>query len=206
MPTINRERIGFEGASFVREIKVNADSGQFSIALPPQCVAAGMPAEVKADTKARVLREFAEALAEYKKRATTKRRIIAYRFKATCFIWNGERCIHRAEEISFCDGTALSLMAQVFDEHETIASDSQRSYRYEPLESSIPKGLGFKRDNPAPFNSKAENQIPWTPAAEDFFAKIGRSMEDMILAMKSGFQTPETVALLVQSGNFPALK
>lgn len=203
MPTISKETIGFEGARFLREIRIDS-TGVFTIKTPELVAFAGFPSVVEDKTKDGAIAKFNAAIRDYKNSRTTVRRIVAYHFGASCYIWNGERCIMKREDMHFSKGTALELCAQVFDEHETEGKEGNLSYRYVPVESSIPRGLRFTQSYLGE-RARHKEQLPHSPEVEEFFAAIGRSMENLALRLHVGFSEPASVAKLVASGGFPAL-
>lgn len=192
----------FDGAPFVREIKVDV-KGQFSIALPAAVVAAGFESPVRAETKDKVIRAFNDAIAAYRAAATTSKRVIVFQFRANAYIFGSDDCcVLRRNDISFCQGTALALSVEVFEELETKKADGSKSYRYEPVDSSIPRGLRFNNRH-APVRQtgyRADNRIEWSVEAEAFFAKIGRSLETLMLTLDSGFKSDGSVEKLIERG------
>lgn len=210
MPIINRESIYFENAQFARVISVDS-KGVFSIKLPPQVTLAGLGEKVEAPTRDAALRAFGEKLQQYKDSKTSVRRIIAYSFEANARIMDSEneRCIMSRSDITFADtGMILGLSAEVFDEYEIKGSGKGSSYRYEKVDGAIPHSLDFSsRGGPRDYTSDEQwsPQLPYSVEAEQFFAKIGRSLEATILMLNQGFKSPETVTALVAGGGFPLL-
>lgn len=196
MPTINRESINLEGVQFMREIKVDS-TGEFSIALPKLLSDAGIGEKVKATTRDGAIRAFDAALKQFRDSNTECKRIIGYRLKTSCYIWRNGCVVFKDDGVSFSQGTTLSLCAQVFDEFTTRSPDGKLSFRYSQIDSAIPRGLGFQWTGG---NGQIKGQIPHTPEAEAFFAKMGNSMEEMILTLVNGFQRPEAVLALIQAG------
>ncbi len=205
MPIVSRQSIGFANRQFARVIKVDT-KGMFSIELPPEVAAAGFGLQVTNATQTGAIHAFNAALKAYAESMTTAKRVICYQFKNTSYIWSvGEqRVIYRADEISFAEGTSLSLAVAVYDEFETLKPDGSKSYRYEEVKSAIPQGLsmgsGRSGRGPGGMCQREERQIPHSIEAEAFFARIGQSMETLILTLSQGFKDPTKVATMIEGG------
>lgn len=204
MPTINKERIHFEGREFVREIKVSS-TGVFSIELPAEVIKAGFKSPITADTKQNALSTFQRTLKDYSATQTITTRVICYQFRATCYVMREGKCLFKQDGISFVTGTAIQLAAQVFDEHATKRTDGTTTFRYDAVKSSIPDGLRFRNGECPGREQQFRDQIPHDETTEAFFAKIGRSMEDMIMSLDSVFASKDAVKKFITSGKFPAL-
>ena len=75
MPIISKNKIWFEGANFLREIKVNG-AGVFSANLPARVIETIGLTEVTGKTKDEVERKFDKAIADYEAAQTTTKRVI----------------------------------------------------------------------------------------------------------------------------------
>lgn len=166
----------------------NVDSkGNFTAKLPIAVKEALEEGEVRADNLHDCEQNFREALERFEKSQTTKRRVILYKVQATAWIWNDseERCVYNEKEISFTDGAAVSIQAAVFDECEIKSPDGSVRYRYDEVVDTKLRQRAVRmcaRFNKFP-HARHEHQLPYTPEREEFFIKLSRGLESLVLQL-----------------------
>jgi hypothetical protein len=135
MPRVKQERIVFEDDAFDSVYHVDSD-GVFHVRLPEAVRAVLGWEQVHAETLEKCQQAFKDALKRYRESVTKVLRVILYDVKATAHIMDdsGERCLYSERGVSFCNGAAVSIAAQVFDEHETKSADGTLIYRYVKVE------------------------------------------------------------------------
>ena len=155
-----------------------------------------------------VLNRYQEALVEYEKTTSVTRKLIVYQFKCKAYIWHPteERVIYKSSqggsEISFCDGTAVGIAATVVEETEFTQSTGKPHYSYKVVASSLPKGMQ-KLWTPV-HGERVRVFMDWTQEREDFFARIGRGIEAVILQLAT-LDNPKDAAMIADTGKLPPL-
>lgn len=176
-----------DGAWFKRKIKCSA-AGIFSCELPDY-VAEDLGLDVKQEAPSgksmgECLVSWAEKVKEYEKRTTTKTKVI---------------CFHFDRDISFSEGLSLSVAARVMEETTITHRNGKKVYNYDDVDDDLPHQLtqGYR---PAFRGEYCENQIPWTPEAEQFFTDLANAMEQLIEKLEGITTTPESVIKFIETG------
>ncbi len=219
MPTISKEKIPFAAASgetiFVREIKITS-YGTFSIELPPDVVLALNTQTVYGQTMAEVKVAFNEALANYRKRKATKKKIIAYKVTLDGEIErDGKPALSRwgpyHDHYSKIEGIGLAMQVGLFWEIEVERPNDNRKgltteYRYEEIEGSFPKSvrvtdLANRGDRET---RHWDGQMDWTAEREAFWLRVATGLERLILDLAQNFSDRKTINKLAD-GKAPFL-
>jgi hypothetical protein len=193
MATISSTKIYFGKREFAFVIKCNSD-GLFSAAVPPEINEMLGFSTVTGATKRDVEHAFDKALKDYAALNTTKRKVILYDIKSSAYICRDDRCLMNTTDIPFTNGAAIQIAACVFEEIAIEQPDKSVRYNYEPITSSIPKSVASntRRELAEGNGRKANNQIEWTQAREDFFTRLGLAIENIILELQK-LDSPETI-------------
>lgn len=200
MPKVKQETINFEGKPFVAIYSVDG-RGLFTVHLPEVVREVLNCTCVTDNTLADCQREFRKALERYWEAQTSTERVILYQVKATAHIWNDERVVYSEKDISFTEGMAISVAAQVFDERAIKSADGSIQYRYDKVEDcklnkrAVTYGARFDKWP----RERPENRLPYTPEREEFFCKISRGLEAVILQLDQ-LQDTEKAQAIADSG------
>jgi hypothetical protein len=209
MPVIRTETIPFDKKPFKKTFTVNV-TGMFSCKLPePVAEVMGFEA-VNANTLDDCDRTFNKTLQDYYARNTSVRRLIVYKVLNNAYIWNSEgtKVICNDKQIGFCDGVAISVCANVFDEHKT-ETNGETTYFYKEVKDngilpSLKAGEHFTRhtgDDPITA-SRDIQAIEFSPERLEFFNKVGKGLEAVILQMQA-LQGSNAQAV-IDTGDFTA--
>jgi len=211
MPVVKTESRYFLGVKWKMQVRCNQD-GIFRIKMPDRIRNEMGVNEVSGKTINDAMRSMTEKLDEFSALQTTERKVIIYNFQATAYITapdpdpNAEPddyiCVLNRDDISFCEGMAMSLTAGVFIEYATARSDGKTSYRYEPIESSIPWCLKDRRSigRAGVSYEQPDKMLDWTEKRELFFRRMGESFANLILGLDKLTDTNETLLSFADSG------
>lgn len=142
-----------------------------------------------------------QALQAYITAARIDKKVIRFAFEGSGQIVRDGKCVWNENDLHFADGLAVSLVAAVYIEQTYTLTDGSTRINYERQESSIPESIQPERFGSmrlSGFEKRPDGVVEWTQAYEDFFAALGRAMEDMILKLMK-FKEPKLLAAAVKN-------
>ena len=201
MPVINTQKLHFERDEFIRKISVDKN-GNFSCNLPPAVTALIGTEKCYGKTKNELEAAYERTIKEYESAQTVKRKVILFSIQLGGTICRGDACVFKRDDVSFADGLAIDIAAEVFEECCVRATEGAPRYNYTRLESSIPESLrGRRYDTWSTCGRQLSNQLEWTQERENFFAKLGLAMESIILELDK-LETIDKLTAIADSGKF----
>jgi len=187
MAVVKTEKRPFGGE--VVELKVKCDSeGEFSASLPAFAIATLGYNIVTAKSLEEAIKKWSKAGADYTSTQTKCEKVILYLVSANAYIWDdkADKLIHNYQDRAHSrEGISLSVIATVANEFQLTLPDGKVRYRYEEVESGLPKSMDeFSHFNYWNHGDQEKHRLIWTQEREDFFTKIGRAMESVIIQLK----------------------
>lgn len=189
MPIVKTREQGIGGKLFKVQVRVLKD-GLFHIKLPDYVAEALGYKEVEDKTMRGVEDKLHDTLKLYQESNTKVTRVICYDIDITARIWDEEReeLLLDLDEVTFTEGMALQVYAEVFEEEKITGSDGSVRYHYksnqvmsnEQLPESIVSHSNYQY-SPNRMMKKAEHCMDWTQQRFDFFARLAKAMEKLIL-------------------------
>ncbi len=180
MAVVKTETIHFAGHGPWKMVVKVSPGGEFSIELPEWIIdTLRCPGKVTGHTLHGVETAFRDRRKEYLNANTTISKVIVYKVLDRAKIIRDDRVVLRADNIVFGHGVGVTLGAMVCNEHEITKPDGKVVYRYEHLESTLPKAANVA----LPFEEKAQFLLPWTEEREKFFLYVLTSLENLILQL-----------------------
>lgn len=205
MAKVKTERRTFNGAGFQFDYHCDSD-GEFSCQLPPQVHQLLGVSRVVGRTLSEVENNVKKTIAEYDAATTTKRKVICYKFQASCRIKDSDgRLVLELKEVSFSSGCALSLGAAVYTEDHVARRGQHDQYNYKKEQSTIPVSLSDRIDVRSWLSEPHANLLEWTPEREEFFRQMGLALEKLILKLHELTGDNEGLAQIAQTGNVKLL-
>jgi hypothetical protein len=202
MPKVKQESINFEGTTFVSVYSVDG-RGLFTVQLPESVRQILNYSCITAATLEACQQEFKNTLQKYYEAQTTTKRVILYEILATAYVWDDqkERCLYNEKDISFCEGCAVSVAAQVFDERAIQSSKGSIHYRYDKVEDCKlnKRAVTYAARFDTWPRTRPEKRLDYTPEREEFFIKISRGLEAVILQLDQ-LNNTETALQCIDSG------
>lgn len=193
MPQVRSRTVRFDGKSYVRKTTVDKD-GVFHIRLPMAARDILKCDEISAPTLKEVEKLWDEKMGKYKSARTIERKVIYYRIQCNSSEYEGE-------DISFCDGVALAVAAQVLTETKGTYSDGKKSYSYRVEKSSLPDSMTrVDRSFHGLQNEDPDCMIDWTPEREAFFKQVGEAIDQLIVKLDSVLNNRERLLEIIDSG------
>lgn len=187
MPVVKTEKRYFAGEAVELKVKCNSD-GEFSADLPAFCVSTLGYNIVKDKSLEVVIKKWTNAAVEYTDTKTKSEKVILYEVQASAYIWDfkGDKLIADFQDGgSHKEGLSLTVFAVVANEFQLTKPDGKIRYRYEEVETDLPESMAdFRHFDWRLHGEQATGRLPWTKERQEFFAKIGRSMEQVILQLK----------------------
>jgi len=223
MPVVKTSRIVFGGEPFTQRISCDS-KGRFNALLPEPVWESNGGSKVSGATLEEVEKRFAAAVSLYQASKTSVNKVILYRFSTTCRILSAggrkrilaadvddgdavnlsTECLHSRDDISFAEGTSLSLCAGVYAESARVNPDGTVKYSYKELPSALlPPGIrpgsgSCKLCGVAA--SQAGNRLDWTEQRERFFARLAVALEDLIVNLIDLTEEPARLAAMADTG------
>lgn len=204
MPVISRTTENLNGVPWKKVVKVDS-GGTFEINVPEAVTKAFGTTTVSGSTFEAAQRALNELIERFKAANTRVRRVIIHSVKAKAHIFepdrsalHGERFVFRTDEISFTDGIALSIEVGVYDE-TTVEANGHTSISYEYVKSKLPVQVAQRYV--VQHHREPRAVIEWTQEREDFFVRVVRAMEWLVLEMQK-LKDPESLQLIIERGQF----
>lgn len=190
MPVIQREKIRFEGETFVRVVKVSA-GGQFSADLPTPVAEMFDLKTILATTKQDCIRIFDDRVKEYTIRKSSSKRVILFKVY---------------DEISFSNGLMIAICAREYIETKTVGEAGKEFFKYESIkyeDKTLDIDLYPRNDHAITpsYRSEAKNKIDWTPERAEFLNKIATALS-RIKSELYKLQDAEDMARIADTGRF----
>lgn len=169
-------------------VTCNAE-GQFKAEIPQFALGVLGYGTVSGKTIDEVIKKWLEASVHYTETKTKTNKVILYEVEANAYIYRDDRCIARYEDrgSGFSHGISLNVVAVVCNEIQLTLPNGKVRYNYEEVEDhNLPNSMADMRHFQwgVGRGEEAKSKLPWTQEREDFFAKIGRAMEDVIMQLK----------------------
>lgn len=207
MPVVKTEQRHFGGQGVELKVKCNSD-GEFSADLPAFAVATLGYNVVKAKSLGECIEKWNKAGSDFTDTNTKCEKVILYAVQANAYIWDDkeDRLIKDFHDSHGQDGISLSVIATVANEFQLTMPDGKVRYRYEELESDIPHSMDdFRHFDWRLHGDQEKHRLVWTKEREEFFAKIGRAMESVILQLKQ-LSDPKRALEIVDTGKLLEFK
>jgi hypothetical protein len=192
MVYIKSETIKIGNKSYKLVTKYFVRSKSFVIDLPDIMQETLGKKWISADTQDELETEWYKVFKEYKNALEMREKVIVYDFQATAIIWNEDhtRVIFRENEISFLEGTGLSLNWYVgYRVNDPIADEIKFLYL---------NGNYADRDRSS--DRERIKYMKWTEAREQFFKELQFGLESMILRAYEFFNKTDNIPALIDSG------
>ena len=207
MPQVRSRTVRFDGKNYVRKTTVDKE-GVFRIRLPVAARKILQCEEISAPTLKEVEDLWDEKVEEYKQARTVERKVIYYRFESNSAICRpdpndpeGLECIFDSDDISFCEGVAIAVSAQVLTETTITYSDGKEFRTYNETKSSLPSSMtNVDRSYVPGANEDRDQIIEWTPERELFFKELGEAIETLILKMDNLLKDQKQLLEAIDSG------
>lgn len=198
MAVVRTDTYGYKEGEFKRQIRILKD-GLFRIKLPPWTKNILSYEEVYADTQKEAIRKYNQAMKEYEKSQTEKKKVILYEIKYNAYIWGD--AIHREDlkdkedfdpnkrvvilnenKIHFTSGIGLTVSAGVYIERKIkIEGKNKYTYKYDRVKGEESLTYTYQQDDLTPsFGDEARNKIDWTPERHAFFEMLHKAMANLI--------------------------
>lgn len=186
MPKVKTDTVYFDDKQYRRNFKVNA-SGEFSVNFPKVAgELLGCGTVLTGNTLSEVYNLWRAKAAEYKQTQTQTSKVVVFSFETSASIWSEEeqRVVFTSNEISFSEGTAVSVWWCPCIEQVVISTDGSKHYRYINDEGNLVRLCG-KADPSHGERVEDGHRIEWSEEREAFFERINAGMETLILALAS---------------------
>ena len=171
---------------FTLVVKYKTKTSKFSIQLPQKMQERMGFRSLWGNTEDDVVREFFKVQEDYLDMLTTKKKVILYKFESRAHVMDekDEKCIHSSNDISFCEGTGLTLEWNVYYLQELSGEKS-----YHDIEDG--KYITW-------FN-ESDTYLEWTPEREKFFQETQEFLELLIMKAYKFFKDSKETAKLIDS-------
>lgn len=202
MAVVSTRKKYFFGENFTQRINVRSD-GTFYCKIPPKAAEIlGCSDKISAETLVDLEREFDRCIDAAVNHDVQESKVILY-----CIALKGSIDGRpKFDEISFCSGLGLSLIAGVFKRLQYKVTKVGLSTKYELLKSSIPEsamtygsselGSGYT----IPEHDDDIFCLEWTKEREKFFANAVSGLEDLILKLSECRQPDAILKLSSKKG------
>lgn len=201
MAKIKTEKFYFNRVPFIREIHCDS-KGVFTSRLPTEVAKLLDKEKVEGKTITECEQEWDRAIEGFKSAQSVKRKVIYYELQLSAYILRDGKCVLHRDNEPFARGMSLQLEAGVYIEEKITMPGGSIRYEYHREESTIPGSLSAgRRSGPKSYDGKPDKDcIDWTERREAFFAKVGTSMEQLIITLDGAFMDRESVTKLADSG------
>ncbi len=199
MPQVRSRTVRFDGRDYVRKTTVDKH-GVFRIRLPMAAREILKCDEISAPTLKEVERLWDEKVREYKAARTVERKVIYYKVSSNSNLYGPDEH-DPSDDISFCEGVAIAVAAQVLTETKITYSNGEETYSYRRERCTLPGSMcdvdrSFRPDH----EDEYDHVIEWTPEREVFFKELGEAIEKLILKMNSLLGDRKQLLAVIDSG------
>ncbi len=211
MPIVKTDTGYWPGYEYKRQVRYTNKDG-FTCMLPPEVAKRLGHDLVRGKDSEDCIRNWMRDLEDWKHSNTVVTKVILYRVQRNCYIttrpdiWKeGDHLNWKVtmaeDDISFCEGMAMAITAGVFEEKLTTYPDGRKSYEHDIIKDQLPDSIesGTGRWEYRVQGDPHIKKLPWTPEREEFFRKLARGMESLILMFEK-LQDAETTKAIADSG------
>lgn len=216
MPIVKTDTGYWPGYEYKRQVRYTNKDG-FTCVIPAEAARVVGYASVGGKSCEDCVRNWEKAMENWKTALTVTTKVILYRVQRNIFMstrpdfpvagqdrhdW---KCTMSTADISFCEGMALAITAGVFEE-KAITINGKTHYSYDMIQDRLPDSIEEKAARLEHSYGRPDDvkRLEWTPEREDFFRKIARGLEALILMFEK-LQDAETTRQIADSGGGFAL-
>lgn len=216
MPIVKTDTGYWPGYEYKRQVRYTNKDG-FTCAIPAEAARVIGYASVGGKSCDDCIRNWEKAMEDWETSNTVTTKVILYRVQRNiCMTTRPDvpvagqdhlswKCTMSEKDISFCDGMALAVTAGVFEE-KAITLNGKVRHNYDVIRDQLPDSIEERASTLEYSYGRPDDvkRLEWTPEREDFFRKIARGMEALILMFEK-LQDVETTKQIVDSGGGFAL-